>query len=512
MNISRILLVNANETIHPMRVAPLGLAFIASFLQSKGYSIQFVDTPFSLKDQQALGKTILEFKPEIIALGIRNLDNSDFHGFEAYLKLPAQLVKFMRTKLGSVGLNSPVIVGGPAVTVDPKAVMAHVKPDACLLGEGESALLDYISRLDAGKQPPIIFGNGGSELPFRVKSVTELPPPKLYSWVNSRDYLKGDSGYPIQTKRGCPLSCSYCTYAQIEGSRYRFLDPQSIGDEITGAMEHGIFDFEFVDSTFNLPARHALNILQVLQKRKLFANYLGTGINPVNLPAELLESMRTIGFQTVVCTAESASNAMLKSYRKGYSNIQLREAAEKLRKLDFQTLWVFLLGGPGETPETVEETLKFITQACGKRDSIYITSGVRLYPGSPIYSDWKRGLIPENNLCSSPDSGDIIFHYSEHTPPAWLQDRLSHFQAQDPRVMLSCEGQSKLIIFAQKTLSTLGFSKPFWRYIPIVNRFRIRKRKSNENKKLLQKSREFSGNIANDESGSSPGSGGILHR
>jgi radical SAM superfamily enzyme YgiQ (UPF0313 family) len=246
--------------------------------------------------------------------------------------------------------------------VEPRTVLDAVRPDYILLGEGEESLPQLIARIEAGEQLPSIIAQGDdAHTPFRVPDVMRLPAPRLYEWVeNLSPYLRGDAGYPLQTKRGCPLKCSYCTYGRIEGTRYRFLDPQAVADEVEGAVERGVSDFEFVDSTFNLPPRHALSILAALSERKLSANYVGTGLNPSKLPDELLASMRAIGFRSVILTAESASDTMLASYQKNYRRDRLHEAADLLQKHDIKGLWVFLVGGPGETPQTVEETLSFI--------------------------------------------------------------------------------------------------------------------------------------------------------
>ena len=83
--------------------------------------------------------------------------------------------------------------------------------------------------------------------------------------------------------------------------RYRFLSPNAIADEIEGALGRGIRDFEFVDSTFNLPTKHALEVLQTLRDRKLHANYIGTGLNPRQLPDELLAAMRELGLHVSLC-------------------------------------------------------------------------------------------------------------------------------------------------------------------------------------------------------------------
>jgi radical SAM superfamily enzyme YgiQ (UPF0313 family) len=462
----RVLFVNANETTRPYRVAPLGLAFVATATERAGHEVRLVDLPQTAKGQRQFLAALRDWQPEYVALGIRNLDNSDFHALETYLDGPAKLVCAAR----QIVPHAKVIVGGPAGTVEPERVASTVGCDHLVLGEGEESLPQLIARLDAGEVVPRIVGSDEKGTPFRLALPDLLPAPQLYRWVeNFAPYLRGDAGYPVQTKRGCPLKCTYCTYGRIEGARYRFLSPNAIADEIEGALGRGIRDFEFVDSTFNLPARHAIAVLQTLRDRKLHANYVGTGLTPLQMPDELLAAMRELGFRSVILTAESAADAMLASYQKNYRRDKLFAAAEALPRHNIRALWVFLLGGPGETPDTVEQTLSFIAQSVPSPNAVYITSGIRIYPGSPIGDELDRGRLSVESLRRRVEHADVPFYYSEHTPPAWLEARLRKFQRAHPQVMLSCEGHAWITQAALSVMQYLPLRKPYWQYIPALN-------------------------------------------
>ncbi len=456
--------------MRPYRVAPLGLAFVASATQQAGHTVRFVDFPDGRLARRQFRHTVADWAPDFLAVGIRNLDNSDFHAFETYLDGPAALVAEARA--ARPGLR--VILGGPAATVDPALVLARVRPDHIILGEGEESLPRVLADLTAGRKLPAVIGADAAALtPFRVQDAAALPAPRLFQWLDDlRPYLRGDAGYPLQTKRGCPLKCTYCTYGRIEGTRYRFLDAESIADEVEGAMDRGVRDFEFVDSTFNLPPHHALSVLRALERRNLSANYVGTGLNPSKLPDELLAAMRRIGFRSVILTAESASDTMLASYQKNYRQDRLHQAAVLLRRHDIKALWVFLLGGPGETKDTVEETLAFISHGVDPRHAVYITSGIRIYPGSPIGDNADAGLFAREDLRHRSELPGLDFFYSHHTPPEWLEPRLRAYQRQHPHVMLSCEGHSALTAAALRTMDLLPVPKPYWQYIPTLNRAR----------------------------------------
>ena len=214
-----------------------------------------------------------------------------------------------------------------------------------------------------------------------------------------------------------------------------------------------------------------MEIVETLLRRGLIANYHGTGINPSKLPDELVIGMRRSGFRQVILTAESASNTMLKSYGKSYVQSALVSAADQLRRHRLGALWVFLLAGPGETEATVEESLAFIADHVRPPDAVYITSGIRIYKGSPMADVWEEGRFGAASLRSSPKN-DVTFYYSEHTPPEWLEARLKRFQRQYPHVMLSCEGQGFVTQFALNLLPWTGLKKPYWQYLGWLNRLR----------------------------------------
>jgi radical SAM superfamily enzyme YgiQ (UPF0313 family) len=464
-----VLFVNGNETARPYRVAPLGLAFVATATERAGHAVRFVDLPQTPAGHRRFIRALREWQPEIIALGIRNLDNSDFHALETYLAGPKRLIDEARKFVP----QAKVIVGGSAGTIEPERVVNATGCDHLILGEGEESLPQLLAKLAEGRQVQRIFSADNLGVPFRVANPGALPAPALHRWVGDlAPYLRGDAGYPVQTKRGCPLKCSYCTYGRIEGASYRFLNPNAIADEIEGAMARGVRDFEFVDSTFNLPVKHALEVLGTLSARKLQANYIGTGLNPRHVPDELLTAMRSLGFRSVILTAESASNAMLVSYQKNYRRSVLDTAAAQLQRHDIRALWVFLLGGPGETPETVEQTLAFIAASVPSPNAVYITLGVRVYPGSPMGDDFDRGRLGVGSLRYHADHQDVPFYYSNQTPPAWLEARLRRFQREHPQVMLSSEGHDWLTQAALSVMNFLPVRKPYWQYIPTLNAVR----------------------------------------
>src|SRR5215204_3821322 len=92
----RVLFLNANETMRPYRVAPLGLAFVAAATRGAGHDVRFIDFPETRKEHRRFREAVANWPADYLAVGIRNLDNSDFHAFESYLRKPAALVAAAR--------------------------------------------------------------------------------------------------------------------------------------------------------------------------------------------------------------------------------------------------------------------------------------------------------------------------------------------------------------------------------------------------------------------------------
>ena len=100
---------------------------------------------------------------------------------------------------------------------------------------------------------------------------------------------------------------------------------------------------------------------------------------------DLLAAMREAGFAALGITAESASDPVLEKLQKGFDAARVREVAQRVTRAGLRTIWIFLVGGPGETPATVEETLAFAAERLRVGDAVYVTVGLRVYPGTTLH-------------------------------------------------------------------------------------------------------------------------------
>lgn len=465
----RVLLVSTNRERSPQPVMPIGVATVASTLASKGIEVAVKDLCFVRDPIRALGRSVRRFQPDYVGLSVRNLDNADSLRPTWYLSEVKALVETIRNATAA-----PIVLGGSAVGVSPSAIMAYVGADYAVIGDGEEGLSGLLEALEndgsVEKVPGIVYR--------RDKAIVNTPPsqksqphinPHLERWVEVERYLRAGATVPIQTKRGCSFRCTYCTYRTIEGAQYRLREPDSVIEEVEHLWRTtGARDFEFVDSTFNNPLPHALAICESIVARKLPFRFHSGSLTPANCTEELLALMARGRFSTVV-TAESASDPVLRSMAKGYTADQVYKAAGALRTVRLPALWIFLVGGPGETDRTLKETLHFIAEEIRDQDVAYITWGVRVYPGTPLEERFRAS--------GSVEERDDLLRPTFYVSPALDAERavaeLETFAHRHRNVITATASQHWLIPHLMRLAGALRVPHPHWRFVPWMNAVRV---------------------------------------
>ncbi|MBU2454298.1 MAG: radical SAM protein, partial [Proteobacteria bacterium] len=369
----KILLINANRFKHPWPVIPFGLSCVAAALESKGYELQVLDLCFSKDCAKDLKRQVLLFQPMIIGLSIRNIDNSA--GYNTLFLLEAtknEIIKPLKSLFAG-----PIVIGGPSVGINGAEMLSYLDLNYAIRGDGEDAIVEFVRRIDTDtplegleglvirKDEKIIQDNP----PLLVKDLNTLPYVNPGKYIDLTQYRKYNSPLQIQTKRGCALECSYCTYNRIEGLKYRLRDAQKVADQIEKLyIDTGISHLEFTDSTFNIPLAHCKKVLKALKKKNLKLNLRTMGLNPGSVDEELVDLMKQNGFRDVDLGAEAGCDEMLKSLGKNYSKKEVIHAGKLLQEKGIPVTWYLLVGAPGETKETLIETFNTINQAASKWD------------------------------------------------------------------------------------------------------------------------------------------------
>lgn len=467
---ARVLLVSTNRERQPYPVVPNGLACVASALDGVGHDVRFLDLCFSRNPASAAADAARTFDPDIIGVSVRNIDNSDAIALRHYTPEARNILHELRR----TSPRAKVIAGGAAFGVAPEALFRDLGVDYAVAGDGERASVALVDALTAGTPvealPGLVRDRDGIVAftpPGEEADLDSLPSPALHRWIDLARYQRHGATIPIQTKRGCVYKCVYCTYRNVEGWGYRTRDPERVADEIEELNRRAhIRHFDFVDSTFNSPPGHALQVCEAIERRKLDVQLDTTNFTPAVAPNELLAAMRSAGFRSLGITAESASDAVLERLEKGFTAAKVREVAERVEKHGLRTLWIFLVGGPGETQQTVEETLAFARWRLERGDAVYVTVGLRIYPGTTLH----RIAIAEGVVPAESSLLDPAFYFSRDLSFDATVQRLKSFAADHPRFMFSADSRSVVLPYLTRAASVLNLPRPHWRYMGLFQR------------------------------------------
>jgi radical SAM superfamily enzyme YgiQ (UPF0313 family) len=375
----RVLFISVNTEIN-MPTLPLGLACVATATQKAGHQVKLIDL-LSQKDSSVVIRESIEvFHPDIIGISVRNIDDQSMVDTQFLLDQVKDVVTVCRDNT-----EVPIVLGGAGYSMYPESVLAYLEADSGIKGEGERAfpyLLDHIQHLEDLSEIPGLFLPGKR---MKIKhqfardlDVLAFPDERL--WLSS-ELIDQDIWIPLQTRRGCPMGCSYCSTASIEGKIRRKHSPEAVVEMIGRYVKAGFKKFYFTDNTFNIPSSYASEICQRLLT-------LGTEISwmcilyPWEIEESLVSDMAKAGCREVSLGFESGSERILRNMNKKFTVTEVRRTSELLKKYGVRQMGFLLLGGPGETKSSVEESLAFADSL--PLDALKITVGIRIYPNTML--------------------------------------------------------------------------------------------------------------------------------
>jgi len=444
----KILLVNSNTESAPYPVSPLGLCMVATAAEKSGFNVKLFDRLLDKKfaedqnNSNSLTGVLNNFQPDVIGVSIRNIDDMVMEKTSYYINEIERLFIDPIKKYS----KSITILGGAGYSLFPNELLKRWQFDFGIIGPGEETLVKLLESIKNGgspeKVPGVLTTNSDNQItdPQRLSLTTKrskltVPYPRIDTHLNYEPYLSRSS-YPIQTKRGCTLKCLYCSYPTLEGSTYQLRTAEDVVDEIESVISR-LPDvvFEFVDSTFNHPSEHAENICREIISRKLSLRLRTMGVNPSGVTPELIGLMRQAGFTQIDCTPDSASDIMLQNLQKGFTRKRLEKVVRILKEAEMPTMWFFVLGGPGENDETMDETFDFIHRFIDEYDLVYITEGLRIYPKTGLEEvAIQEGLINKGQSLLFPH-----FYVSRFLGQKKLADRVKAFVAKHHNCLRSVD-------------------------------------------------------------------------
>jgi radical SAM superfamily enzyme YgiQ (UPF0313 family) len=401
-NAMRVLLVNPKSHLPiDTRVSPsLGLAYLAAVSERRGDEVRIHDGAIEDAPVQDVAR---QFQPDLVGITANT----------------TQVMSAWKEaeRIKEVTGEALVVLGGPHPTVLPHESAALPQIDMVARGEGEGIWEELSGRLAAGNDwrgvAGLTYRHDGEIIdePNRpALDLTVLPRP-AYHLFNMRRYtnlqpatdrIKGFS-FPIMTSRGCPYRCSYCS--QIMERRWRMRSAEDVVSEWEwlvrdlGAAEIGI-----LDDSFNINRRRVLEICDLLIERKLshVPWIMINGIRANLADEELLGRMRAAGCIRTAFGVESGNQEILDSViHKQLTLDQVRSAFAAAKTVGMETIGFFMVGMPGETEQTMEETIRF---ACELDPLVANFSIATPFPGTEMYD-----LVQENGRILADNWDDFVF-------------------------------------------------------------------------------------------------------
>jgi radical SAM superfamily enzyme YgiQ (UPF0313 family) len=384
-----LLLVNPFSS-NPNPMIPLGLGFLAAVAREDGFSTQVVDAwAEGLSTDDRLRRRLAGLHSPHVA-GVSILTPN--------LQGARQAVSVVRALFP----KTLIVIGGPHVSALAQETLNEFpEADLAVFGEGEVTLREILAAyLRTGQTPKDLPGTIWQESgtvaagPPRgpIRDLDSLPRP-------ARDLFPIDAYRPHLpygqrrrymneiTSRGCPFHCAYCSKS-VFGDSYRAFSPERVVDDIRELVaRYHVREIHFYDDDLTINRKRTVEIMERLIAAKLDLIWSCTTRCDL-VDAELLGLMKKAGCWMISYGIESGNEALRDTVEKGVSREQIEAAVRETKRAGIKVTGYFMIGLPGETEETVKETMIF----ADRLKLHYVNWAVlTVYPGSPFYLDIKNG-------------------------------------------------------------------------------------------------------------------------
>ena len=457
---SRILLISANSYAVPYPVFPLGLAQLDVALRGAGHQVEWIDC---LADTDPVEERVRCFQPDVVGVSLRNIDDVAFRKqatFHGTLVTLCQRIRQCRP-------GCRIVVGGSGFSIFPRELLGRSGADFGVQGEGEAGLLALLDALEQGTNyrqiPGLVFRDEGEikcnpQRPARLDDTNTLPerPEHLVDY-----YLQHSLMLNLQTQRGCGFECCYCTYPLIEGRRHRRRAAAAVAEEFARLADRGVPYVFVVDSVFNSSPAHVIEICEAILERGVQLKW-GCFLRPQGLDHRQMELLAAAGLSHIEFGSDSFSDRVLSAYRKHLQFADIRASAELAAAHKIEQCHFLILGGPGETRDTLEETLRNSRQL---PDAVVLpVVGMRVYPGTAVYDEARRlGVLPTDEALLEP------FHFvAPGLDAAFIQDRLQTFVREHPNWIVG-EPPASFHRLVQR-LRSRQIAGPLWTYFAMLQK------------------------------------------
>jgi lipid biosynthesis B12-binding/radical SAM protein len=437
----KILLISSNLASTPYSVYPLGLSMIAAALTKAGHNVRQFDFLHANRSPDAVANQITEYKPDIIGISIRNIDNANMLNPQKYIDAVKSITDIIRQHT-----RARVVLGGSGFSIMPELILEKVGADYGIVGEGESLMVDLVQNLEKGKHPDKKCLYASLELTGK-----QIPSAQYDSEI-MKFYLKKGSIGSVQTKRGCPHKCIYCAYPIIEGPRIRCRDPREVVYDIkTLIHDHNAQHIFFTDSVFNDDKGYYIDVVIKMKQEEISIPWTAY-FKPTGLTGQAIGLMKETGLAAAEVGADASTDKTLRKLGKSFKFKDIMKNNQLFAEHNIASAQFYIFGGPGETEDTVLEGIENI-KSIEKTVSLMFM-GIRILPCTIIAE-----IAQQQNIISKDEQLlEPVYYISPEVDKDWME-----------HILTNAFNKSKRCIFPPdrlddnlKFLHNMGYSGSLW--------------------------------------------------
>lgn len=446
----KILLISANTVTSPYPVYPLGLDYVAGAIPPK-HEVRLADLNH-MAYPDGLIELLKTFSPGLIGLSLRNIDNTDTCDPRGFMGQYREIAATIRAHS-----NATLVLGGSGFTIFPAETMRTLQADYGVIGEGERLAL-LIDALENGGDVSLIPGIVTQE------SVDKPPIPLGSHFIRRFDpgnpflsfYMKRGGMLNLQSKRGCSFKCVYCTYPHIEGHRPRLIPPDEVARTALELQNAGGKYLFVTDSVFNSDYPHSAEVAKAFVKAGVTVPW-GAFFAPTAPPGDYFKILTEAGLTHVEFGTESLSDRVLSAYGKPFRTEQVFKAHRHAIEAGLNVAHYFLLGGPGETKDTLNETLSNVDKL--KKTVLFFFCGMRIYPHTALYEI----ALEEGQISHSESIVEPVFYQPAGISREEILGLVREQAEKRPNWIAGAGGEETAGILSR--MYEKGFTGPLWEYL-----------------------------------------------
>jgi len=348
----RVLLINPYYPISETPSPPLGLAYLGAALEAAGVEVRLLDLVVFPYSKKMLESELNAFSPHFVGVTAVTMT----------FDYAAAVIRDVK----SIDPLIWTVMGGPHVSFCAQETMrALPQLDFICLGEGEATIVQLVREAHDGcrwerikglvyRQGHEIHSTGSRDA---IPDIDAIPLPAR-SLIPLGRYRTLHMPVSMTTSRGCPFQCIFCVGRKMLGPTVRYRNPSQVVDELEYLSGLGFHQINIADDLFTANKKHCLAVCDEIIAREIEATWTCFGRVDTVSP-EILERMKAAGCDAICFGVESANAAILKTIKKGITIDQALAAVAMCSDAGITPHASFILGLPGETPQTLKETNDF---------------------------------------------------------------------------------------------------------------------------------------------------------